>query len=85
MCIVVGNLSSCGPVAHPAPDAVACWLILFVSSFGFLDARPMGGTLWRYGTQEEGCTNHSFIYSFDLCMCCAVAVCYRQAQAQACS
>jgi hypothetical protein len=25
---------------------------------------PMGGTLWRYGTQEEGCTNHSFIHSF---------------------
>jgi hypothetical protein len=24
----------------------------------------MGGALWRYGTQEEGCTNHSFIHSF---------------------
>jgi hypothetical protein len=24
----------------------------------------MGGALWRYGTQEEGCTNHSLIHSF---------------------
>jgi hypothetical protein len=23
----------------------------------------MGGALWCYGTQEEGCTNHSFIHS----------------------
>jgi hypothetical protein len=23
----------------------------------------MGGALWRYGTQEEGCTDHSFIHS----------------------
>jgi hypothetical protein len=23
----------------------------------------MGGALWRYGTQEEGCTNQSFIHS----------------------
>jgi hypothetical protein len=22
----------------------------------------MGGTLWCYGTQEGGCTNHSFIH-----------------------
>jgi hypothetical protein len=21
-------------------------------------------TIWRYGTQEEGCTNHSLIHSF---------------------
>jgi hypothetical protein len=24
----------------------------------------MGGALWRYGTQKEGCTNHSFIHSY---------------------
>jgi hypothetical protein len=22
----------------------------------------MGKTLWRHGTQQEGCTNHSFIH-----------------------
>jgi hypothetical protein len=27
------------------------------------DARPMGGALWRYGTQEEGFTNHSCIHT----------------------
>jgi hypothetical protein len=24
----------------------------------------MGGALWRYDTQEEGCTNNSYIHSF---------------------
>jgi hypothetical protein len=26
-------------------------------------AEHNGATLWRYGTQEEGCANHSFIHS----------------------
>jgi hypothetical protein len=30
----------------------------------------MGGTLWRYSTQEEGCTNHPFTQSFILSCCC---------------
>jgi hypothetical protein len=28
----------------------------------------MGGALWRYGTQEEGCTNHSCIHSSWRCV-----------------
>jgi hypothetical protein len=38
----------------------------------------MGGALWRFGTQEEGCTNHSFIQSrtalVGLCAGCVLNV-----------
>jgi hypothetical protein len=38
----------------------------------------MGGALWRYGTQEEGYTNHSFIRAFKLSRSIPLATHYTQ-------
>jgi hypothetical protein len=51
------------------------------------DARPMGNAPWRYGTQEEGCTNHSFIHSstHQVPALKAEFVCHTQNAAYSCS
>jgi hypothetical protein len=40
------------------------WSQFLVARLGYSKMQHpiMGGTLWRYGTQEEGCIDHSFIH-----------------------
>jgi hypothetical protein len=65
-----GLATNCSPscsLTHLArPVAQLCshlWLLPFCQQN---HARPMGGALWRYSTQEEGCTDHSFIQTLKI-------------------